>query len=238
MKNNFLQSKSWLIPVCIIGAALLVVALMTLARGEPEKTAETGKVMAITALEIQKQDVTITIPSQGRVTPRVKTLLTSEVSGSVTEVSDRFVKGGFVRKGEELLKLDDRNYQAAARKAEANVAKFQKALIQEKGQAQVAYNQWKNNRGATKSEEARSLLLRKPQLREAKANLAFAKAELERVEGDLQKTTIVAPFDGLIKEKYINIAQYATARYPTGRTGRYRLCGGPPGHSAGKTRLP
>ena len=198
-----------MLPFTIIAAAIAVTVLMTALSPPPEKKVEPDKAMAVDAMTVKKQDVTITVPSQGRVTPRVHTLLTSEISGSVIEVSGHFVDGGFVRKGQLLLKFDDRNYRAAVKKAEADVARANKLLIQEKGQAQVAYSQWRKSKQIKRSQEALSLLLHKPQLKEAEANLEFAKAELLRVKGDLEKTVIRAPFDGLIKKKFIDIAQYA-----------------------------
>lgn len=202
--------KPWLIPAVIILFALLCSTAMTIFSQKPESTEKASKAMLVNALLIKKEDLTVMIPSQGRVTPHTQTTLISEVSGSVIEVSTHFVSGGFVKKGQLLLKLDDRNYLAALKKAEANLAKAHTLLIKEKGQAQVAYRQWKQSKNKTRTAESKSLLLHKPQLKEAEANLAFAEAELERAKGDLAKTEIHAPYDGLIKEKLIDFGQYAT----------------------------
>lgn len=204
-------TKRWLLPTALIIGGIVLATLLTAFKPEPDKKAVSTKPMAVNALAVKKQDITLMIPSQGRVIPRVKTVLTSEVSGNVIQVSEDFVNGGFVRKGQLLLKLDDRNYIAAVKRAEADVARFNKLLIQEKGQAQVAYNQWKKSKDVKRTPEALSLLLRKPQLKEAESSLEFARAELERARGDLQKTEVRAPFDGLIKRKYIDYAQYAVA---------------------------
>lgn len=207
--NYFENKPAWALPLIIICAAIALLAAMQVLAPAPGKKIGPDKAMLVNVLTARKQDYTLQIPSQGRVTPRINTILTSEVSGAVIEVSEHFVTGGFVRKGQLLLKLDDRNYRAALKRAEADVARFNNLLIQEKGRAQVAYNQWKKSKDVKRTPEALSLLLRKPQLREAEANLEFAQAELERVRGDLAKTEIRAPFDGLIKKKFIDYAQNA-----------------------------
>lgn len=209
-KRNNGVTRRWFIPLLIISAAVFGTVLMTIYSPPPTVNDEPQKAMLVNALQVQKADMTISIPSQGRVAPHTRTILISEVTGLVTEVSHEFVSGGFVEKGQLLVKLDDRNYRAAVKQAEANVARAKKDLIQVKGQAQVAYQQYKRNQNTKRTKEALSLLLHEPQLEESEANLAFAKAELERIKGDLANTEIRAPYDGLIKSKHIDIGQYAT----------------------------
>lgn len=210
-QNPFASPKSWHLPATVILIGIVITALLIIFKPDPEQSEPVSKAMAVNALTVRKRDITIEIPSQGRVAPRVKTILTTEISGNVIAVSDEFVNGGFVRKGQLLLRLDDRNYRAAVKRAEADVAKFDKLLIQEKAQAQVAYKQWKSNQNVKRTPEALSLLLRKPQLKEAEASLEFARVELERAQADLQKTVIEAPFDGIIKQKFVDYAQYVVA---------------------------
>jgi multidrug efflux pump subunit AcrA (membrane-fusion protein) len=58
------------------------------------------------------------------------------------------------------------------------------------------------------SKAASDLALRKPQLAEAIANLDFARAELDKREGDLDRTVIRAPYDGMVRQKRADIGQY------------------------------
>src|SRR5690606_25382680 len=117
--------------------------------------------------------------------------------------------GGFFHQGDVLLRMDDRNYAAEVKRAEAAVAAARSALLQEKGRAEVAYQDWvKAGRPAYRTEEARELSLRKPQVAQAEADLAFAEAELTRVQGDLERTVIRAPYDGLVQDKQVDVGQY------------------------------
>ncbi len=55
---------------------------------------------------------------------------------------------------------------------------------------------------------ASELALRKPQMREALAELQSAEADLEQALGDLDRTVIRAPYDGLVKEKIADVGQF------------------------------
>src|SRR5690606_39647950 len=46
------------------------------------------------------------------------------------------------------------------------------------------------------------------QIAEAKADLAAAEAELEAARLDLARTTIVAPFDGMLEERSVELGDY------------------------------
>lgn len=65
-----------------------------------------------------KSDILLT--ATGYVTPRRRIALSPEVIGIVSWVG--IEKGDAVEKGQELVRLDDRQYQAAVREAEARVA--------------------------------------------------------------------------------------------------------------------
>jgi RND family efflux transporter MFP subunit len=135
----------------------------------------------------------------------------SEVAGRVVEVSPSFVAGGFFNEGDVLIKLDDQNYRAAVSRAQASVAAAKSLLEQEKGQADVAQREWDRMSAEQQSRiRAKELYLRKPQLQEAVARLESAQADLDQAVSDLNKTTIIAPYDGLVSSKNTDIGQYVT----------------------------
>jgi len=157
------------------------------------------------------QDAAIVVASQGTVEPRTRTNLVSEVSGQVISVSPAFVAGGFFRKGDVLLQLDDLDYRAAVSRAEAAVAAARSQLELERGQGDVAQREWDRMSESERARiRARELYLRKPQMAEAVARLESAEADLEQARTDLSKTTIIAPYDGLVSAKNTDIGQYVT----------------------------
>ena len=199
------------LPFVIIIAAVGVAVLLRFVRPEPEQNDPQQLVVVVDAMTVSVQDAYITVPSQGTVEPRTRTNLVSEVSGQVVEVSPAFVAGGFFREGDILVKLDDLNYRAAVSRAEASVASARSLLEQEKGQADVAQREWDRMSEDERARiRAKDLYLRKPQLEEANARLISAQADLDQANTDLSKTTITAPYDGLVSAKNTDIGQYVT----------------------------
>ncbi len=199
------------LPVLIIVAAIVVSALLRISRPDAEQNDPLQLVVTVDAMSVAVVDSYITVPSQGTVEPRTRTNLVSEVAGQVVEVSPAFVAGGFFRQGDILVKLEDQDYRAAVRRAEASVASARSLLEQEKGQADVAQREWDRMTAEEQSRiRARELYLRKPQLEEARARLASAEADLEQAMTDLAKTTITAPYDGLVSAKNTDIGQFVT----------------------------
>ena len=199
------------LPVLIIVAAIVVSALLRMSRPDAEQNDPLQLVVTVDAMSVAVVDSYITVPSQGTVEPRTRTNLVSEVAGQVVEVSPAFVAGGFFRQGDILVKLEDQDYRAAVRRAEASVASARSLLEQEKGQADVAQREWDRMTAQEQSRiRARELYLRKPQLEEARARLASAEADLEQAMTDLAKTTITAPYDGLVSAKNTDIGQFVT----------------------------
>lgn len=200
-----------LLPFLIIVAAIAIFMMLRMARPDAEQSDPQQLAVVVDAMAVTVEDATITVASQGTVEPRTSTNLVSEVAGQVVEVSPAFVAGGFFRQGDVLLKLDDRNYRAAVSRAEASVASARSQLEQERGQADVAQREWDRMSAEEQARiRAKDLYLRKPQLQEAVARLESAEADLEQARNDLAKTTVLAPYDGLVSAKNTDIGQFVT----------------------------
>ncbi len=82
------------------------------------------------------------------------------------------------------------------------------AYEQEKALADQAREDWEGfGRG-----EGSDLALRKPQLERAKTVYESALAGVEMAERDLERTTVKAPYDGRIREKFADVGQMVSAR--------------------------
>ncbi|MFB1002300.1 MAG: efflux RND transporter periplasmic adaptor subunit, partial [Pseudomonadales bacterium] len=94
-------------------------------------------------------------------------------------------------------------------RAQAAVAAANTRLVEERGRADVAYQDWlRYKKEGKRSAEAKSLALREPQIAEASANLHAAKADLAKAEEDLTRTTVIAPYDGLIRQRNVDVGQH------------------------------
>lgn len=204
--------KKFILPLAILGASTAIAVLLYLQEAPPQTSETEQPTMLVDVVRAEVKPAQITVKAQGTVIPRTQTTLVSEVSGLITEVSPTFVAGGFFSKGDVLVRLDDRNYRAEVKRAEAAVVAAQTTIDRETGLAEYAREDWERARELLNSAKAASdLALRKPQLAEARAQLEFARADLDKRLGDLDRTVIRAPYDGLVREKLADLGQYVNA---------------------------
>ena len=213
--------KKFFIPVIIVTTCTLVAVWMMLQNPEPTEQRSEPPVLLVEVIRARSSSINVQVKAQGSVTPRTQTTLVSEVSGMITEVSPAFLVGGFFRKGDVLIRIDDRNYRADVKKAEAVVTAEQMNVTRETGLAEYAAAEFERSRSLLPSQSATDLALRKPQLAEAISNLEFAQADLEKKTGDLERTTIRVPYDGLIRGKTRGCRPVRCCRDTTGSD----LCG-------------
>lgn len=192
----------------LLGSALIFVIAFQLKK-EPE-TRETPKILpSVEVLEVQPEPKRVIVKSQGTVEARTHTTLLAEVSGRVESISPSLYAGGFFAKGEVLAKVEDIDYQANLASAKSRYAEAKLAYEQELALSEQAQEDWK---GLGNSGSASELVLRKPQLERATANLEAAEAGVTSAERDLQRTEIKAPYQGRVQRKYIDLGQYVSAR--------------------------
>lgn len=159
----------------------------------------------VEAVELKSTRYQFELSSFGTVQPRTQTLLVSQVSGVITEVNPTFRDGGFFSAGEVLIQVDDRDYRASTKVAQAELLQMELALEEEKARVQQAQIDW-SRLGDGKT--APALVLRKPQLAAAEAKRFSAQASYEKTLLDLERTKIRAPFDGRVKTTQVDLGQY------------------------------
>lgn len=201
--------KQSVISIALLTGAAAVATVMFLNRppaniSEPQYTPVTVDVATVVL-----QTVRVEVQAQGTVTPLRETAIMAEVPGRIVEVANNFLVGGFVAEGDVLLRIDPRDYQTSLLRAQAKVEQAESTLAQEKGRAEVALREWKNlPRGSQRSEEARDLYLRKPQLEQAEAQLLAAMADLNTARDNLERTIVKAPYNAVIRAKRSELGQY------------------------------
>jgi len=193
------------LPIIIIAIGLIGAFIMIKSRPKVQAKPVTFPAPLVRASIVKLQDFQLTVKSQGTVSPRTESELFSQVSGQVIEVFPQFAPGGFFEKGEILLKVDPLDYELALSRWKAQVAQAKLRLAQEEEEAIIAQEEWKS---LGKKEQANPLVLREPQLAEAKASLEGAQASLKQAELNLQRTQIRAPFNGRVRTKKVDLGQY------------------------------
>lgn len=194
-----------LLPLAIIGAALVVMLGLAAMRSKPPQRPSAPRVPAVEVVAAIAADEGFEVRAQGTVQPRTQTTLVSEVGGTVLEVSPKFVAGGFLRRGEVLLRVDPKDYEVAVLRAEAGLANRRALLAQEQARAEQAAKDWASLQRPGKPNP---LVLRTPYVAEAEANVRSAQADLAAAKINLERTRVKAPFDGLLREKRADLGQY------------------------------
>lgn len=160
----------------------------------------------VSTMQVFPQDVRIPILTQGTVKPRTQISLAAEVSGRIIETTPQFADGAFFKKGDVLVRINDRDYRLAVTKAEALVASARQQLAQSEAEYKQKLEEYRNVDRSKVSDFA----LRKPQYEEAQARLKAAKADLELAQLQLSRCEIRAPFDGRIVARQADVGQYVT----------------------------
>ena len=201
-----------LLPLLLVAGAIAIAGWLALTPREFVQ-AEIETPSFLVGIETARRTpVTFVVHSQGSVSPRTSTTLISEVMGQIVEVSPNFVKGGFFKKGDVLVRIDERNYQTAVKSARAGVARAITRVETENAMSGYALDDWEKLKELNATiPDPSELTLRKPQLTEVLAELEFAEATLEKALEDLQRTVIKAPYDGMVNEKRADIGQFVSA---------------------------
>ena len=192
------------LPVAGLLLALAGAVVMVVTRPPVEKKMPMYTPPLIRATKVTLSDYQFTVRSQGTVSPRTESQLVPEVSGRVTQVSESFASGGFFEDGDMLIKIDDFDYKQALIASRADLSRSQLRLVQEKAEARVAQQEWKQlGRG-----RGSALALREPQIAEAEAAVAAAHAVVESARRNISRTEIRAPYAGRIRHKNADVGQF------------------------------
>ncbi|MGB2360236.1 MAG: efflux RND transporter periplasmic adaptor subunit [Porticoccaceae bacterium] len=191
--------------VLIVGASLI--AALALLKPKAERAPlKPRPPLPVEVLIVSPSNIKMTVTSQGTVAPKREINLVSQVSGRVVSVADTYANGGFFAPNEKLVQIEPADYEFSVTRAKAQEAKAEELVALEQGRSRQAKREWRELGDKT----ANQLFLRQPQLNAAKAALESARADVEKAKLDLARTGISAPFQGRIRQTFVNIGQYVT----------------------------
>ncbi len=194
-------------PIFVILVGFFLAFMISVSSPKPKKGIEFPKPTPVFYEILKKQNITLKIETNGEVRPLNEINLIAQVSGQITEAADEFVDGGIIRAGSPLVWIDDRDYKLTVISAESNIAKAKKLLDREIAESELAKRDWEELGVGN----ADPLTLRIPQLKEAKAIVNAANADLERAKLKLERTVVTLPFQGIIRKKMTGIGQFVSA---------------------------
>lgn len=201
----------WSLPVAILAVAALVVVSLVSSRPELETAPREIAPPPVRVLTVTPTEVDLGVGSQGSVIPVTEADLVSEVAGTIVWTAESFEVGGFFDAGEVLLRLDRRDYELALASARAALAQAGVGLAREQAEADIAREEWEE---LGEDGEPGPLVLRQPQLAEARAQVEAALANMRRAELDLERTAIRAPFAGRLRAKRVDRGEFVNRGVP------------------------
>jgi membrane fusion protein, multidrug efflux system len=144
-----------------------------------------------------RRDMPIYLNGLGTVQAEYTVGIHSQVDGKLLEVT--FTEGQHVKKGDVLVKIDPRLYQAALDQAKAKKAQDEAALVA----AEKDLVRFKTL--ALKSfETQQNVDLQQAKVDQAKASIAADDAAIETAQTQLDYTTIAAPTDGRVGVRLVD----------------------------------
>ena len=192
-----------LLPLVVLAVGAGAAMKLVNSREIPEPEARTVALPVGSTVEASRTDWRVEVPARGTVVPRRESHLVVEVAGRVTRVAPQLASGGFFQKDEVLLEIDPRDYEVAVAQAQLEVARAERRLVEELADAEVARAEWERHGEG----EPTPLTLREPQVAEARATVTAAVAMLARAERDLERTRLVAPFEGRVRSESVDVGQ-------------------------------
>lgn len=198
--------------VGLIGSGVFAAYWFNTTEGASQKSdaalEEASRLVEIIRAERVSQPVRIR--AMGTVMPAREAVIRPRVAGMIVEQSESFVPGGYFRAGEFMLQIDRADYEQALLQRSSDLARAEAALQIELGDQAVAQEELELLE-VDIPEINRELILRVPQVNQAKAEVRSAEAAVQRAALDLDRTTIVAPFDGHIVERAVTIGNNVSA---------------------------
>lgn len=147
------------------------------------------RVVGVEVAPVKRVNMPAEVSAVGTLRSENAVILRPEITGRISQIA--FTEGQPVRRGQVLLKLDDSVVKAQLQQAQANLG--------------LANSQYRRSEALTRqgfiSQQARDESL--SQLKVQQAAVALAQAQLD-------KTSILAPFDGVIGLRKVSVGDYVS----------------------------
>lgn len=186
----------------LAGAVGYVLTLEDVA--EVEAGAKSLALRPVSYVEAGVGDHAGTVSVFAEVTPRWQVDLKSRVAGVVGRVAPQALAGARVKKGAELLVLENEPFVANLQEARFNLKKAELELLQAQKKRDIALKDW---RAVKPGSEPPDLAVHRPEVQVAEHAVEAARARVGAAEYDLRSTRIQAPFDAIITTRSVSPGQ-------------------------------
>ncbi|WP_076410508.1 efflux RND transporter periplasmic adaptor subunit [Shewanella sp. UCD-KL12] len=203
-------SRLWL-PLATISLAVIISFVIHASAPVAPSKVEVIDSINVETLPVNPTSFTPSYTAYGSVTAIDTLTLTAQVDGQVTFIAADFIEGGRLSHGEMAFKQDDSDLQAvlSQRQAEMEIASAQLAL--ELGEQRIAekdYQMMLKDFNENEWQIDLELLLRKPQLIKARAELMIANNALSIARRDVERSRWYSPQDYAVTSRLVSQGDY------------------------------
>ena len=206
-----------LLSVIIILIGVIGANYLTKSAPKARKKPPAKMIPFVQAIIVYPAAQAVVIPAMGTVIPAREMILKSRVSGEIVQIHPDFKEGSFLKKGTDILQIDDADYRLAIAKKQSAVANARYALKLEQGHQIIAKMEWEMfNKAQPAGDKDVELALRKPHLKKALADLASAEADIKQAMLNLDRTVICTPFNAIVRATRVEVGSQITPQESLG----------------------
>jgi len=153
-------------------------------------------------------DITQVVTANGQLSPVKNVQVGSQISGIIKEIKVDF--NSRVKEGEVIAQIDPSTYERSVEQADAELANAKAGLELAEVEAKRAEQLSKSQLiPASDADKARA------EFSQAKAVVRLREASLNKAKVDLERSTIVAPIDGIVISRNVEPGQTVAASFST-----------------------
>src|SRR6266705_3385967 len=188
-----MKSKLRTMGVAVGGLIALVVIIVGIKALQIGKMMSTPMVMpptTVSSATVKEEDWAPTLSAVGSISAVQGAIIAAELGGVVSDI--KFENGGVAKKGDVIMKLDASQEEALLRSAEA--------------EAELARTDLERTQGL-----ALQKVVSKAELDAAESKFRRLTAIADQMRSNIRKKTLVAPFDGQLGIRQVNVGQMINA---------------------------
>ena len=186
----------------MIRIAVLCLALLAAACSREEAPGKVLPVANIKTAAVEMRDVELAYSAEAVVEAVRQSTVAAQVSGRIVDL--RFDVGDYVRKGEVIVRIDERAATQAVQASEAQVrqaeAELRNARAQYERSRQLVAEKFLSQAALDKSEA---------DYKAAQARVAALLAGAEQAATERSFATIVAPYSGVVSARHVELGEMA-----------------------------
>jgi membrane fusion protein (multidrug efflux system) len=188
-----MKSKLKTMSVAVGGLIALIIVIVGIKGLQIGKMMSTPNVMpptTVSSATVKEEDWAPTLSAVGSLSAVQGAIIAAELGGVISEI--RFENGGVAKKGDVIMKLDASQEEALLRSSEA--------------EAELARQDLERTRGL-----ASEKVVSKAELDAAESKFNRLNAVVDQMRSSIRKKTLVAPFDGQLGIRQVNVGQMINA---------------------------